>query len=298
MQTSARSKRSHVKLNVLLTYGVLVLFLLASIAPFVYSILRSLLDIQEAFRNPTLLAPHLWDMDNYFSVIRDAPFARFLLNSTIITVCRVVLSVTFATMAGYVFATKRFPGRDALFFGILFLMVIPREATVVPLFVIMRRFPFVGGNDLFGMGGTGFVDTYAGMILPFAVQAFDIFVMRQFFWTMPGELEEAAKLDGANQWQIFMRIAVPFAVPGIIAVGIFSFQSAWNDFIWPLIITRSIEMQPVQVGLQTFSSDAQQLGQWGILLAAVVMSTLPMLVIFVIFQRYFFSGISFAGVNK
>ena len=115
---------------------------------------------------------------------------------------------------------------------------------------------------------------------------------------MPRELEEAAKLDGANQWQIFTRIAVPFAIPGIVAVGIFSFQSAWNDFIWPLIITRSIEMQPVQVGLQTFSSDAQQLGLWGVLLAAVVMSTIPMIVIFVIFQRYFFSGISFAGINK
>ena len=291
-------KPRRIRFNVLLTYLVLILFLIASIMPFAYSVLRSLLGLQEAFQNPSLLVPGLWDLNNYVSVLQDAPFIRFLLNSTIITLARVALAVTFATMAGYVFATKRFPGRDALFFGILFLMVIPREATVVPLFVIMRRFPLVGGNDLFGLGGTGFVDTYLGMILPFAVQAFDIFVMRQFFWTMPRELEEAAKLDGANQWQIFIRIAVPFAVPGIVAVGIFSFQSAWNDFIWPLIITRSIEMQPVQVGLQTFSSDAQQLGLWGVLLAAVVMSTIPMIIIFVIFQRYFFSGISFAGVNK
>ena len=201
-------------------------------------------------------------------------------------------------MAGYAFATKTFPGRDFIFYGILILMVVPRDATIVPLFVIMRYFPFAGGNNILGEGGMGFVDTYAGMILPYAVGAFEIFVMRQFFWSMPKELLDSSRVDGANQWQSFIFIAVPYALPGIVAVGIFSFQSAWNDYIWPLIITRSVDIQPVQLGLQTFSSDANQQGLWGILMAAVIMSTIPMLTVFIIFQKYFFRSISFEGISK
>lgn len=277
------------------TYLFLTVIAVASVVPFAWSIVSSLKSQTEIFQQPYSWIPSAWAWRNYLEVFKEAPFGRFFLNTGIEVAGRVVIDVLAASMAGYALARKKFPGRDLIFFLVLALMMIPMEATVVPLFIIMKRFPFVGGNNILGIGGSGLVNTYTGLIIPFAVRPFDVFVMRQFFWSLPVSLEDAGRIDGASQWQMFYRIALPLARAGMVAVAIFAFEGAWNDFIWPLIIIRSKLMQTIQLGLQTFQSETN--AHWQILMAGTVVILVPMLIVFVIFQRYFFRGFSFAGVS-
>ena len=275
-------------------YLVLVLIAIASLIPFAWALSSSLKSEAETFSRPYAWIPQSWAWDNYVKIFQKVPFERFFYNTIIQVIGRLSLVLCVTPMAGYVLARKEFPGRDLVFIGILSLMMIPKEATLVPLFVIAKKFPLLGGNNIFGDGGIGMIDKYIGLILPHAVSPFSIFMMRQFFWTMPDNLEEAAKIDGASEWQIYWKIAMPVAKPGLTALGIFAFQDAWNDFIWPLIILRSREMHTIQLGLQSFQDEVGSL--WGLLMAATVTVTIPIIIVFAIFQKHFFQGISFAGV--
>lgn len=173
--------------------------------------------------------------------------------------------------------------------------MIPHEVMIIPLFILIRHIPFAGGNDLWGQGGTGWLNSFPGLILPGIVSGYSIFFLRQFFLNQSADLEDAARLDGCGEFGVFWRICLPTAIPALTTLGVFSFQFAWSDFIWPLIITSSDHIKTLQLGLATLSgADGTQ---WSLLMAGALFATLPLIALFVLLQRLILSGISF-GVGK
>jgi len=198
-------------------------------------------------------------------------------------------------MAGYAFGRLKFRGCNILFVLVLITMMIPFQMLLVPLFVMLRHWPLAGGNDLLGAGGKGLIDSLPGLILPNLVTPFGIFLMRQFTLSLPSELADAARIDGAGEFQIFYKIMLPLTKPALVTLGIFAFQEAWNDFTWPLIISTSANSRTLQLGLQVFRD--QDLTDWGPLMAGTAITVLPLLLIFIFGQRYFVEGVALTGTK-
>ena len=239
---------------------------------------------------PSALAP-----GNYVRAIASTDFLLYLSNSLLISVVAVITQVLLSTSAGYALAKLPLPGKSWMLLLIIALLVIPPEVVLVPLFLIMLHVPFAGGNDVWGSGGYGLLDSYTGMIIPDVIGALGIFLMRQFYAGLPDELGDSARVDGASEVRIFARIYTPLTIPAVTVVAVLAFQGAWNDFLWPLILIRSDSMQPLQLGLTVFYQENST--QWNLLMAAVLMMSIPVLAIFLFSQRYFRSGIT-AGAVK
>jgi multiple sugar transport system permease protein len=225
----------------------------------------------------------------------DVNFFTALRNSVIVCTLITLGQVTFCSMAAYAFARLRFPGRDALFLIVLATTMVPSEITLIPNFVTIRRFPLAGGNDIFGSGGSGLYDTYPAMILPFLAGAFNIFLLRQAFMRVPNEYWEAAQLDGSGGLGFLWRILLPLTVPALFTVALFGFLGRWNALLWPLIVTRSESMRPVQVAMIYYQNEFQT--NYGMVMAAAFMVTLPIIVVFVLAQKNFIAGISSVGLK-
>ena len=201
---------------------------------------------------PPKILPNPVLLTNFGEALSRANFARYALNSFIVAVSSVILVLFISSLAGYAFARIRFPGRNILFAIVLATLIIPGQVTMIPVFVMIARFPLLGGNDLGGQGGTGLLNTYPALIIPHLSSAFAVFMMRQFMLTLPEELSDAARIDGASEFGIYWRIMLPLTSPALITLGLFTFTSAWNDFIWPLIVTNSESMRTIQLGLALF----------------------------------------------
>jgi multiple sugar transport system permease protein len=182
-----------------------------------------------------------------------------------------------------------------LFILVLGTMMIPAQVTMVPVFIMLKHWPLVGGNNILGAGGHGLLNSYPGLVLPMAVGAFGIFLLRQFFMTLPRELEDAARIDGCSEAGIYWRIILPLSKPALATLGIFTFTAAWNEFLWPLLIMSKDSMKTLQVGLQVFQT--QYTTSWDLLMAGTVVVTLPVLIIFLFGQRYFTRGIALSGMK-
>ena len=264
-----------------LTHLILLIGAFVSAMPFLWMITTSLKPESALYQDPLLL-PTYFHWENYLKAWQAAPFPRFFLNSLVMTVGIVLTQSLFSAMAGYAFARMRFPGRDVLFFLVLGTMMIPFPVTLIPSFLVVNAL--------------GWIDTYNALIIPRAVSAFAIFLFRQFFLSLPRELEEAALMDGAGRFTLFFRIVLPLSTPVIAASAIFSFLFAWNDFLWPLIVTNSTNMRTVQVGLALFQG---QYGVfWTLLTAAATIVTLPAILAFVAAQKQFIQGITNTGLKE
>jgi len=268
---------------------------LTTIVPFLWMISTSLKPEPEIFRFPPVWIPSAWQWDNYAKAMTAAPFARYFLNTVIYAVGITASNLLFCSMAAYAFARLRFPGRNLLFILVLGTMMIPAQVTMVPVFIMLKRWPLLGGNDLLGAGGHGLLNTYTGLVLPGAVGAFGIFLLRQFFMTLPRELEDAARIDGCSEAGIYWRIILPLSKPAMATLGIFTFTAAWNEFLWPLLIMSKDSMKTLQVGLQVFQT--QYTTTWDLLMAGTVVVTIPVLIIFLFGQRYFTRGIALSGMK-
>lgn len=252
-----------------------------SAMPFLW-MLTTALKPENALYQPPLLFPVHFEWENFAKAWQAAPFPRFFLNSAVMTGGIVLAQTLFSAMAGYAFARMRFAGRDLLFFGVLGTMMIPFPVTLIPSFLVVNAL--------------GWIDTYNALIVPRAVSAFAIFLFRQFFLSLPRELEEAALMDGAGRLTIFFRIVLPLSTPAIAASAIFSFLFAWNDFLWPLLVTNLPDMRTVQVGLAMFQG---QYGVfWTLLSAAATIVTLPAVLAFLAAQRQFIAGITNTGLKE
>ncbi|EAR52113.1 putative binding protein dependent transport protein [Oceanicola granulosus HTCC2516] len=216
-------------------------------------------------------------------------------NTLVYATVRTFMQVLLSAMAAFVLARYHFRGRNMIFYLVLATVMIPHEVMLVPLYLMVKAVPLAGGNDIWGTGGSGWLDTKAGLILPGILSGYSIFFLRQFFLTIPREVEEAARIDGCSEFAIFWRIAIPMSLPALTALGIFSFQFAWSDYTWPLVISTSEESRTLQLGLAMFSSHDGT--DWAMLLTGAAISTLPLIALFVLLQRFIVTGINF-GVGK
>ncbi len=264
-----------------LVHGFAILLGLTMLVPFLWMVSTSLMTEFEVYGYPPRLLPADPVWSNYPNALTAAPFARFFLNSAIMSTFIVAGHLVTASTAGYAFARLRFPGRERVFILFLANLMVPVIVLLIPRFLLVQA--------------AGWVDTYAGLIVTELVGVWGIFLMRQYFLSIPRELEDAARVDGASEWQVFYRVALPLAKPALATVALFSFVETWKSFLWPLIVTRSMGMRPVEVGIAAFHGI--YFTNWPFQMAAAVTAVVPILVLFLFTQRYFVRGIQLAGLK-
>jgi multiple sugar transport system permease protein len=288
----------------LVTYLILVPGAILFVAPFAWLVSASFQQLGDMFSYPPQWIPDDPSLDGYKTFLglgemgekRGANDAwKWFANSAFVATSVTVLQLFFNSLAAYVFAKRRFPGRDAIFLVFLATMMIPGQVTLIPNYLVLKHMPLFGGNDITGQGGSGWLDSYYGLILPGAVSAFGIFLLRQYMLSIPDELLDAARIDGASEFRIFLRIVLPLSGPALAATGIFTFTAAWEDFFWPLIIVSSEDKYTAPLGLALFV--VKNRTAWDVLMAGSVIATLPMIVVFMVFQRKFIQGISMSGLK-
>lgn len=278
-----------------LLYMILIAGMLLVIAPFMYMLSTSITPAMEVFGWPPRLIPSELRFSNYLEAATTINLLRYFLNSLIVAVTSTISVLILDSLAGYALAKIRFPGRNVLFLFILGTIMIPIQVTMIPLFIMFKRVPFMGGNNILGIGGTGLIDTYPALVLPWMATTFGTYLMREFFRMLPSELLDAARVDGCSEFKIFWRIYLPLAKPALAAVGLFNFTFVWNDFLWPLIMTSSPEMRTLQLGLSSYKS--QYFTDWHLLMAATAMASVPIFVIFLIGQKHFIRGVAMSGLR-
>lgn len=274
-------------------YIAVLLISLVTVFPLIWTVSTSFKPTSEILSNGMNLIPKMFTWDNYKDVFSTTPFARYLVNSLILAVGGVLSNLFFGSLAGYAFAKLPFKGKKGLFMTFLGSMMIPAVVTMIPSFLVLKNFPLMGGNDITGHGGMGFINTYWAILIPGAAGAFSIFFMKQFFETLPDELSEAARIDGCSEFKIFWKIYMPLAKTALATLGIMTFQAGWNQFMWPLIVLNSQKMMTVQVGLASFQYNES--ANYGALMAGTIVSTIPVLFVFIFAQKYFVEGIAHNG---
>lgn len=249
--------------------------------PFIWMLSTSLKSPGDIFVYPPRWIPSPVAWENYAAVVTIMPFPRYLLNTTLVAVSITVLHLVVSSLAAYAFARLRFPGREPLFFAYLATLMIPGQVTLIPNFLIVKYL--------------GWIDTYQALIIPQVFGAFGTFLLRQFFLTIPRELEDAARIDGASTFRIYRQIVLPLSAPALATLAVFTFTAQWNSFLWPLIVTNSAELRTLTVGLRALVG--QYTIQYNLLMAGSVISLIPMVAVFLFAQRYFVRGIQLTGLG-
>jgi multiple sugar transport system permease protein len=265
----------------LLAHAALLPGSVVMLVPFLWMVSTSLKAPGQVFTDPPQWIPRPVVWQNYLEAVSIMPFGRFFLNSLIQSSSVTVLQLLTSSLAAFAFARLRFRGRDTLFLLYLATLMIPFPVTLIPNFIVIRFL--------------GWVDTFRALILPPSFSPFSTFLLRQFFLTIPTDLDDAARIDGASSLDIWWRIALPLSTPALATLAIFTFMGQWNDFLWPLVVTNSLEMRTLPVGLSSFQS--RYAIQWHLLMAGSTIALLPVLVLFVVGQRYFIQGITLTGMG-
>ena len=276
--------------------ALFVLLLCLTMAfPLWMTISVSLQTMPEVYSAEPVLVPANPQWGNYAAAMRVGNWPRYLLNSAIVTVITVAISLVINSMAGFVFARIPFRFREALFVLILVGMMIPPQITLVPVFSMLRAVPFAGGNDALGRGGTGLLNTYAGLIVPFIAGSFGVFLCRQFYKGFPVELDDAARIDGCGRFGQFARIYLPLSGPVLASLSVLKFTGTWNEYTWPLVMTTSDDMKTVQIALTMYRDEAEI--KWNLLMAATLVSSSFIYVVFLFAQKHFVSGLLAGSVK-
>lgn len=261
----------------LITIGLLVAL------PIFIAFFTSFKSLQDISANPTAILPREWTFRNYITAWNATPFGRYLLNSSIQSGIIVICQVGFSILAAFSFTFLEFRGRDLMFYLILGSLMIPFQLTFIPNFVLISEWSLA--------------NTYAGLTLPFLGSAFGVFLLRQFFMSLPKDLHDSARIDGASNFRFLWQIVVPLSRGSISAFAIFSFLGAWSQYLWPLIITNDSTMRTVQIGIRFFLFDQERGTDWGALMAGAVIVMLPTLLIFLFAQRQLVKGIAMTGLK-
>jgi ABC-type glycerol-3-phosphate transport system permease component len=270
-----------------LLYVVVIGTSLLMVGPLFWMLSTSFKPSGDIFASPPKWIPNPFILNNYHDVFTLLPFDRFFVNSVIVAFSIVSLNIVFDTMAAYAFAKLRFPGRDVIFFLLLVTLMIPFQVNLIPLYRLMVFFHRISPH----LG----IDTYSGIVMPSMVQVFGIFLMRQFFQSIPDEVLESARVDGGSEFRIIWSIVLPLALPGMATLAIFTFLSAWNDFLWPLLVTSSPAHQTLPVGVALLAR--KNTINWGDTMAGTVLASFPMIIVFLVLQRRFIEGLT-AGAVK
>ena len=274
-----------IRADQVMLYMVLVLLAAIMIYPFLWSVTASFKTNRQIFSgNPLDLIPRPATFDNYRQAFALMPFGRFLLNSAMLAIVVPAASILIGSMAAYAFARMDFSGRDFIFLALLGVMMMPGHITLIPRFALVRKL--------------GWINKYTALIIPgiFSGQlVFNIFLMRQHFLSVPKELEEAALIDGCSRWGVWWKVVMPNSKPAIATLAIMGFKSEWNSFLWPNIVINDYMKMPIQVGLSCLQSNMRT--GWDILMAGTTIAIIPLIVIFLCFQRFFISGVMTSGMG-
>lgn len=278
---SRHARKQAVLPSRILVYLMVALGAVVFFVPVFYMLSSSFKQSSDIFRTPFQWLPSPFVPENYTEAMKIAPFGRYFLNSLIVGLCTTVLNVFFAALTGYGFAKYSFWGKNFMFIAILSTLMIPFQAIMVPLFIIVRGF--------------GWLNTYQGLVIPWAISAFGVFLMRQFILSIPNELLDAARIDGDSELGIFWHVILPLSKTPMVTLAIFTFLDSWNNLLWPLIIITRPEMRTVSLGLtefQTLHGTA-----YNLLMAGSTIATIPILVMFIFLQRYFIRGVVLSGLK-
>ncbi|HEN1828086.1 TPA: carbohydrate ABC transporter permease [Enterococcus faecium] len=267
--------------KIIRTISMLVILLVIAF-PFLWLIISSFKHEKDIISFPPRIFADSYTLDNYIKVWTTIPLLDYIKNTVIFAGGTVITSVFFDSLAGCAFARMRFKGKSVLFYFVLLTMMIPFQVFMIPLFIEV---------NLLGM-----LDTYAGLIIPRMTTAFGIFMMRSFFITLPDSLEEAARIDGLSEFNIFLKIMLPLSKPTLLSLGIFTLMNSWNDLLYPLILTSSSKMRTLPAGLALFTG--QNISFYGPVMAGTVISMLPLLVVYIFAQKYFVQGTAMSGMKE
>jgi multiple sugar transport system permease protein len=279
-----------------LRYVILSAGAVLFVAPFAYMVTSSFQPLSEIFSYPPKWIPTDPTLQNYRDFFGSGhQIGRWIVNSAFTTAAITVAQLFFSSLVAYTFAKRTFPGRDVLFFLMLATMMLPVQITVIPNYLILKGIPLFGGNDLSGIGGHGWLDSYWGIIMPNLVSPFGIFLLRQYMRSIPDELLDAARMDGAGHFRIYWKVILPLSRPALAALAIFTFQFWWAAFFWPLIVVSSPELYTLPLGLALFQEQNRTV--WNLIMAGSVLASIPLIIVFLIFQRQFVRGISLQGMK-
>lgn len=273
-QSRGRRFNKKIIIHILLIIGVILI-----VMPFIWMILTSLKTLGESTQIPPKIFPAKPHWENYSKAAKTLPYGKFYFNTIVYTLVTTLGQLVFCSMAGYAFARIDFPGRNIIFVIILSVLMVPGQIFIIPQFMIIKKL--------------GLLNTISALIIPGLFSAFGTFLMRQFFITLPKELEEAAILDGCNQFQIFWKIMLPLVKPGLIALAISTCLYCWNSLMWPLIVNTSIDKMTLSAGLA--SLQGQHASNYPVMMAGTVLAIWPMIVAFMFFQKQFVEGIASTG---
>ena len=278
---TVNSRKAVSSKKIIRTISMLVILLVIAF-PFLWLIISSFKHEKDIISFPPRIFADSYTLDNYIKVWTTIPLLDYIKNTVIFAGGTVITSVFFDSLAGYAFARMRFKGKSVLFYFVLLTMMIPFQVFMIPLFIEV---------NLLGM-----LDTYAGLIIPRMTTAFGIFMMRSFFITLPDSLEEAARIDGLSEFNIFLKIMLPLSKPTLLSLGIFTLMNSWNDLLYPLILTSSSKMRTLPAGLALFTG--QNISFYGPVMAGTVISMLPLLVVYIFAQKYFVQGTAMSGMKE
>ena len=263
--------------------------------PLLMTVSVSLQTMPEIYSSSPVIFPKPPQFANYAQAMQNGNWALYFFNSAVITVLTVGISLIINSMSGFVFARVPFRGGSILFIIILIGMMIPPQVTLIPVFTLLRSMPFAGGNDWLGHGGTGLLNTHAGLILPFIAGSFGVFLCRQFYMGFPKELDEAALIDGCGRFGQFIRIYLPLSGPVLASLAVLKFTGTWNEYTWPLVMTSGEAVKTVQIALTAYRDEAEI--YWNQLMAATLISGIPIYVTFFFAQKHFVSGLLAGSVK-
>jgi len=263
-------------------YFVLFAGLAVVVGPFLWMLLSSFKPESEIRSVPPSWWPSHWTMAHYHDLFSRLDFPRYFLNSAIVAVLVTAGNLLFCSLLGYALAKLNFPGRKALFLIVLGMLMVPGMVLFVPQFVLVSNL--------------GLANSYAGLVVPFLAGPFGVFLMRQFLLSLPDDLIEAARVDGAGEWRIFWRIVLPLCRPALATLGILTFLASWNNFLWPLVVATTDDKYTLPVALALYSIGQNRI-YFGLLLAGAVVVVLPVLIVFLVLQRQFLRGIATTGLK-
>ncbi len=279
-RTAAPRGRRAAWLRPVISHALLVVVALLFAAPIIFAFATSLKPQDEVFTAPPTLVGSELRWDNYVEAFRFAPFARYFFNSFLVAIIGTAVVVAASSLSAFAFARLRFRGRELLFVLFLGTLMVPQEVLIVPMYWLMQTL--------------GWVDSYQALILPFAFTAFGTFLLRQFFLTVPAELVDSARIDGAGLFNIFFRIMLPLSRPALAVLAMFTFIAYWGSFLWPLIVIDTIDVKgTVPLGLNSFM--AQQGTQWHLMMAAAMLAMVPSVVLVVLLQKNLVRGLLTTG---
>lgn len=278
----ARTSVKRITVGRALLLVILIIAALAVVFPFAWMVFTSFKLESDVATFPPKLLPSVWTADGYINIWNRVPFGRFFLNTVMFAGGVTLISLFLDSLTAYALARLSFPGRDALFVLILIALMLPFQVTFIPVYVTVQQL--------------GLLNSFSGLIIPRATNAFGIFMLRQFFSNLPRELDDAARIDGANEFYIYSRIILPLSGPALATLAIFHFMYNWNDFLWPLLVTNSLDMRTLPAGLALFMGE--HVVEYAVLMAGATIALAPLFIAFLFAQKYFVQGIAMTGLKE